>query len=158
MTAYNDFDEAIAGLKYGESSDVESFVSKETAGIAFGLPLFGYEGNDNDVFRYRNNQSAMAFDADFIALNSIILTVDGTAVTAVVFSVDHDTTMALLVAQVEADITGASASSNTIGDNRTITIVIEDDDDRVVTEAITAGGSQATGTETVSSSQVFKGG
>lgn len=157
MPAYGDNDQAFAGLPYGTDKDVRSFVSKEINGIDFGLPVFGYEGNDNDVFGYHKNVSAMDFDGDFVTGNSIILTVDGVAVTAVPFDTDHDTTMINLIAQVEADIAGASAVSNTGGDNNEITITIEDGVDRVVTEAITGGAGQVTGTETVSSSQIFKG-
>lgn len=157
MPAYGDNDQAFAGLPYGTNKDVRSFVSKEINGIDFGLPLFGYEGNDNDVYRYHNNVSAMDFDGDFVTGNSIILTVDGVAVTAVPFNGTHAQTMLDLIAQVEADIAGASASSNTGGDNNEITITIEDGIDRVVTEAITGGAGQVTGTETVSSSQVFEG-
>ena len=156
MPAYGDNDQAIAGLTYGKDKEVRSLVSKQITGINFGLPVFGYEGNDNDVFGFHNNVSAMDFDGDFVTGNSIILTVDGVAVTAVPFNADHDTTMADLITQVEADIAGASAVSNTGGDNNTITITIEDGIDRVVTEAITGGAGQVTGTETVSSSQIFK--
>ena len=44
------------------------------------------------------------FDADFVTLNEIVVTVNGTAVTMVPFNTDHDTTMDDLVTQIEADI------------------------------------------------------
>lgn len=153
MTAYNDFDQAIAGLKYGEDSDVESFVSKEINGIAFGLPLFGYEGNDNDVFRYHQNISATTFDGDFTAGDVITLTVDGVELTPVTWATSHAATLAALVLVVEAEVAGSIVT----GVTRTITIEVEDGVNRSVTETVT-GGTAATGVEVLSSGMIFKGG
>jgi hypothetical protein len=157
MTAYNTMDAKIVGLKYGTDSTVKSMRVADDNNIPYGIPVFGYVGNDNDAFRYHNNSGIITFDADFEASNSIVITVDGTAVTAVVYATSHDATMLALIAQIEADITGASASSNTGGNNRVLTITIEDANERVVSEAITGGGSQPTGTVTVASTMVFKG-
>lgn len=153
MSQYGDFDQAIAGLKYGEDSDVKSFVSKQIAGIAFGLPLFGYEGNDNDVFAFRQNISAMTFDGDFTAGDVITLTVDGVALTPVTYAASHAATLAALVVVVEAEVTGSTAT----GVTRTITIEVEDGVNRAVTETV-VGGTEATGTEVLSSGMIFKGG
>lgn len=153
MTAYNDFDQAIAGLKYGEDSDVESFVSKEINGIDFGLPLFGYEGNDNDVYRYHQNISATTFDGDFTGADVITLTVDGVELTPVTYATSHAATLAALVVVVEAEVEGSIVT----GVTRTITIEVEDGVNRSVTETV-VGGTEATGTEVLSSGMIFKGG
>ena len=153
MTQYGDFDQAIAGLKYGEDSDVESFVSKEINGIDFGLPLFGYEGNDNDVFAYHQNISAMTFDGDFTAGDVITLTVDGVELTPVTYATSHAATLAALVVVVEAEVTGSTVT----GVTRTITIEVEDGVNRSVTETVTGGGNP-TGSEVLSSGMIFKGG
>ena len=81
MSAYNDMTESIACLKHGLDSRVKSLCVKETNGIEYGYPVFGYAGNESDVYLYHNNVGAMAFDADFVASNSIVLTVNGTATT-----------------------------------------------------------------------------
>ena len=157
MSAYGTLDQAFPGLKYGLESRVASKTVKETNGIDFGMPLFGYEGNDNDVYLFKNDSSQTVFDADFVTSNSIVATVNGTAVTAVPFDTDHDTTMTNLKTQIEADITGATATlTDTGGDNRTIVIDI-DGVDVVVTWSVTGGASQAGDTVTVDSRQIFVG-
>lgn len=158
MSAYGNIDSKMAGLKQGFDSRVESKRAYETDGLLYGYPAFGYEGNDKDAFLYHNNRAQIVWDADFVTGNSIVVTVDGTAVTAVPFNSTQAQTITDLVAQIEADITGASAEATDVsGDNRTITITIEDDDDRVVTEAVTGGASQASGTITYDSTQIFLG-
>jgi len=157
MPQYANIDPKIAGLKQGLDSRVESKIVAELLGIDFGLPVFGNEGVDDLIYLYHNDRSQLAFDADFVTANSIVITVNGTAVTAVPFNTDHDTTMNDVIAQIEADITGSSVALDaTDGTNRTIFIDINGVE-VIVTEAITGGGSQATGTATISSRQVFKG-
>lgn len=158
MPEYQNIDPKIAGLKQGLGSRVRSLNVKEIAGIAFGLPVFGYEGNENDIFKYHNNQAQIVWDADFVTSNLIDIVVDGVAVTQVPFNTDQATTIQDVCDQIEADITGAvCVRTDTGGDDRTITITIEDGVDRVVTEVVTAGASQATGTITVASTQIFVG-
>jgi len=157
MSAYNTLDKAFPGLKYGIDSRVVSRAVKEANGLDFGRPVFGYAGNEKDIYNYHQDRSQTVFDADFVASNSIVATVNGTAVTAVVFDTDQATTITALAAQIEADIAGATATlTDTGGDNRTIVIDI-DGVDVVVTWAITGGASQAGDTVTVSSRQVFIG-
>ena len=153
MSAYNDIETKIAGQKQStDSGQVFSKRSAQITGIPYGMPVWGYAGNADDVYLYRDNISTMTFDGDFSAGDVISITVDGTAVTPITFAGDHDTTMAALVAQIEADITGANAT----GVARVLTIEIEDGINRVVTETV-IGGGEATGTETVSSGMIFKG-
>lgn len=158
MSAYNTLDKGVAGLKSGLDSRVKSMVVKEENGIDYGYPVFGYLADASSAYRYHNNRAKVAFDADFVASNSIVITVDGTAVTAVVYATSHAATMTALLAQIEADITGATCTLDSTDVNgRTFFIEIQDDGDRVVSEAITGGGSQATGTITYDTTMIFQG-
>jgi hypothetical protein len=157
MTAYNDITPKVAGLKQALGSRVLSKTVKETSGIEYGYPVFGYEGNDTDCFLFHNNVGVILFDADFVASNSIVITVDGTAVTAVPFNTSHTQTMTDLKEQIQADIAGATVTLTDATNNRELTITIEDDAERVVAEAVTGGASQPSGTISYSSSQVFLG-
>lgn len=162
MSAYDTIDAPVAGMIEGTQSRIISKRIGDSAGIPFGIPVFGYIGDsglgtarDDNVHRYKNDSGIITFDADFEASNSIIITVNGTAVTAVVFDTDHDTTMALVVAQIEAEITGCNATSSGVN-NRILTIDI-DGTEMTVAEAITGGGSQPTGTVTYTTRMVFIG-
>ncbi len=158
MGAYNNIDPAIAGLLDGLDHDTISRCTKETAGIAYGLPVFMYAGNDVGAYAYHNNRSYVIFDADFVTGNSIDVTVDGEAVTTVPWNSTHDDTMTDLKNQIETDITGATVTLvGTGGNNRDFYITIEDDGDRVVTAVVTGGASQAVATITYDSTMVFKG-
>jgi hypothetical protein len=157
MTQYNDPTAKIAGFKQSIDSDDKTRQVAETAGIPYGLPVFSYAGDELKVYRYHQNVGVITFDIDFVASNSIVITVDGTAVTAVVYATSHDNTMDLLKAQIEADIAGATVTLTDATNNRELTITIEDDNDRVVAEAVTGGASQPTGTITYSSSMIFDG-
>jgi len=157
MPEYGNIDPSFPGLKHGLDSRVESKRVADAAGLNFGYPVFGYVGNEKDVFTYKQDQSQTVFDADFVTLNNIVATVNGVAVTAVVFDTDHDTTMTNLKEQILADIPGATVTlTDVAGDNRTIVIQI-DGVNVVVTWAVTLGASQAGDTVTVSSTMVFKG-
>lgn len=155
MTAYGNPNKSKAGLKQGLlNGRITSQLVKETGGIDFGLPVFGYVGVDNKVYGFHNNVATILWDADFVSLNSIVVTVDGTAVTAVVFDTDQATTIAAVAAQIETDIAGATA---TVTGVREITITLKDGIDRVVSAVVTLGASQAGSTYTYSSSMIFKG-
>jgi hypothetical protein len=155
MGEYNNMDAAVAGLKYGLDGQTESWCAKEN--ISFGDAIFGYSGDEQNGYLYHLDTSQTVFDADFVSLNNIVATVNGVAVTAVVFDTDQATTMDNLKAQIEADIAGAVVTlTDTGGANRTIVIHIPGVD-VVVTWAVTLGASQAGDTVTVSSAQVFVG-
>lgn len=158
MGAYEDIDPKIAGQSQELPNRVISKRCAENAGIGFGYPLFGYVGNDEDVFLYHKNQATVLFDGDLVTDNDIDITVDGVAVTTVPFNGTHNQTMDDIVTQIEADIEGAVVELTDIGgDNRTFTINIEDDVDRLVTAVVTGGGGQAGATITYQSTQILKG-
>lgn len=159
MSAYGDMDQAVAGLKFGLDSRVESWAVQDEEGIPFGLAVFGYQGDGNKAYRYHNDRATMVFDADFVASNSIVLTitVDGVAdaLSPVVFATDQATTMGLLITALTA--AGYTAQRTDIaGDDRTIELIVKGEDP-LFEEAVTGGASQPTGTVTYDSSQVLAG-
>lgn len=155
MPEYGNMNQAFAGLRYGiMDGDVETRIAQEEVG--FGLPVFGYEGEIETGYKYYADVAKVVFDADFVASNSIIITVNGTPSTATVFDTDQETTLAALVANVAALAGVECVADDSDVDGRTI-LVRTKGATAVVTEAITGGASQATGTITTGSGQVFLG-
>lgn len=166
MGAYGNINRAFAGLK----AEHYQFDEKVRSGhavdaIDFGKPVFGYQGDEENLYNYYLDTAKLVFDADFVSLNSIIITVNGVDTDPVVFDTDHDTTAALVVAAIEAleitDNNGNTINPDCILDpadanNRTF-YIRGVGVDVTVAEAITLGASQATGTITYQSDQVFRG-
>lgn len=136
---------AYRGMKANAEFDkVESLQAFEAIGL--GLGIVKRDGYDDQVRLPKYNQGTLTFDADLVTSNSIVLTVNGDALTAVPFNSDHDTTMDDLVTALEADDDVASATLTDATDNRQITVLAVDGLDMVVSAAVTGGGGQATGT------------
>lgn len=144
MAQYGDMDQKIAGLKYGiaESRD-ESWVVADAEGIPFGYPVFGYRGDPNNAYRFHNDQDTVVFDDDFVTGNNIDGSVNGDAITQVPFDTDQDTTIANLVAAIQAlDADYIVELTDTGGNNRTIRIVTPGET-AVSAFTVTGGASQA---------------
>jgi len=156
MAEYGEMEVAISGLKYGLGGKVESFSCKESDGISFGMPVFGYVGDASSAYRYSNDVGKLAFDADFEASNVITITVNGIAAGDVTFTGTHDATSDLVVAAVAALSGVECVLDSTDATNKTFLIRTKGET-AVVTEAITGGSGQATGTVTAHSGQVFVG-
>lgn len=166
MSQYGNIDRAFAGMKaehYQYPEILKSGVAVDE--INFGKPVFSYLGDSEKCYNYYNDTCSLLFDADFVTSNSIVITVNGEATSAVAFTTDHDTTAALVVTAIKAleieDNNGNTINPDCILDasdtnNRTF-LIRGVGVDLVVSEAITGGGSQATGTPTYSSDQVFRG-
>lgn len=157
MSAYDYIDQASAGLLYGLDNNVEGgWACKPSAGIEFGYPVFGYAGDGKDLYSFKKDVGKIVFDADFVASNSIVITVNGVDTAAVVFDTDHDTTMNLVLAAINA-LTGVEAVLDaTDTDNRTFYILVKGET-AVVSEAVTGGAGQASGTITYTTGQIFIG-
>lgn len=156
MGAYDEMDVAKAGYLVGIDHDIDTGCAKQAAGIEFGYPVFGYLGDSVSVYSFKKDVSKLVFDADFVSLNSIVVTVNGVASSAVVFATDHDTTAALVVAALNA-MTGVEAVLDTADtDNRTF--LIRTKGIACVSSAVvTLGASQATATPTATTGMVFLG-
>lgn len=126
----------------------ESMIALEALPIGRGAIVVGNHPDQAQL--PEANVSTLVFDADFVASNSIVITVNGEATAAVVYATSHDNTMNLVLAAIRGLSTVASATlDSTDSDNRTFIIKVIDAP-AVVTEAITGGSSQATGTATKS--------
>jgi len=158
MSAYDYIDTARAGLLSDLDNQIEGgWAAKPAAGIEFGYPVFGYVGDKVSAYTYFGNDvSKLVFDADFVASNSIVITVNTVSAGAVVYATSHDNTMDLVLAALNA-MTGVEAVLDaTDTDNRTFFILTKGVT-CVVTEAVTGGASQPDGTITQESGQVYLG-
>jgi len=89
--------------------------------------------------------SRVVFSTDFITGNTIDFTINGTAVTQVTFTTDHDTTMAAIVSQIESDVANSSVTlSDVAGDNRTLDITVDGYPAETVAITLGGGASQPT--------------
>ena len=157
MSAYDKPTTKIAGFSQSIRSNDKTRQVAEVSGIPYGMPVFVYPGNDLSAYTYHDNVATVTYTGDFVSLNVINMTVNDVAIAPVTFDTTHDATMILLLAAIEAAITGATATSNTGGSNNVVTITIEDGVDRVVTSVVTLGGGQVTATAAYTSTMVFDG-
>jgi len=147
-------------MKYGvDYQVVETWKAGEA--INFGYPVFGYAGDDDSegnfgtAWKYHLDTSVVTFDADFDASDTVTVTVNGVEGDTVTYATDHDTTMDLIVASIEAIAPTATVTLTDQSDNRKISIFIPGTD--VVATYAIAGGSTVGDDVAVSSSQVFLG-
>lgn len=97
-------------------------------------------------------QNVIDFNIDFVALNSIVATVDTVALTPVVFAVDQATTIAALAAMIG---TAANVTSSTVTGARQITVVFANGASHVVNSVVTTlGATQPVATISSSSSSL----
>ena len=153
MSAYNDMDTAVLGLKYGIDSDVETM--RAVAAVNFGAPVFAYAGNDVNAYNAAMGDMTIALDGDLVASNVYTITINGTA-TAVTYATSHLNTMNLMKAALEAAFSGMTV---TVGgaSNRTLTIQQKGANFDTVTAVVTLGAGQAAATITKSTAEIFHG-
>lgn len=160
MSAYNDMDVAVAGLLADSGNRrVESWAAAEQ--IAFGAPLFAYQGGDSEsekkVYNLKSDVAKIVWDADFVTSNTIDLKVNGTSITQVTFATDHDTTITAVRDAITA-LSGVEAALDPDdSNNRTIYVRTEGTDCAVTEVTVASGASQASETITAQTSQVFVG-
>lgn len=148
-----DFPVAFAGLKADAGFDrIESFAAEGAVG--FGLGVVNGESADQVKIPIQN-KSILSIDADLIASNSTIVTVNGNATTATVYATSHEATMAAIAAKV-AVLTGV-ASATYSGTGRDITIIGENGIEIDASAVTTLGASQGTWTQAQSSNDTVRG-
>jgi len=156
MSAYNKLDPAIAGLKYGSMQSGEKIVTYKAAEqINFGVPVFGYSGDNINVYNAKRDTAVSLLDADLVTSNVYTLTINGTDV-ATTFDTDHDTTMDAVKANIETAFPSATVTLTDATNNREVTI-FQAGTNFTVTGVVTLGGSQAGVTVTYTTAQVFLG-
>lgn len=155
MAAYDYIDEAVAGLLYGLDNQIEGgWAAKEE--IEFGRPVFGYAGDEKSLYNFYNDVGKIVWDADFITGNLIDITVNTVSVAQVPFNTDHDTTMDDIVSAVSA-LSGVECILDPDDvNNRTIYVRVKGVT-AALTEDVTGGASQASGTITYTTGQTYVG-
>lgn len=144
---------SFAGLKVDSMEDhVESFAA--AGDIEFGYPVGSEPGDTHYVAMVTKDNCSLLFDADFVTGNLINGTVNGVAWAEVAFDTDQATTAAALVAAINA-LDGVTCVQG--GTNRTFLIEMDDSSTITVTSVVTGGASQAVGTPTYSSDNIFRG-
>lgn len=161
MGAYNNLDPAIAGLILGINGrkQIDTFVAQEQ--IEFGAPVMGYEGEDNKGYNIKQDKATITLDADLVSLNVITttITIDGVAQSpiATTFTTDHDNTMDLHKAAIEAAISGISVTLTDATDNRQFTLLHKGHNINTIVSVVTLGASQAGVTIAYTNGQIFLG-
>lgn len=148
--------EAFAGLKADTRFDeVETFAAG--AAIPFGRGVSAEAGNTSTVVIPKKDSAKIVFSAVFITGNKINGKVNTVAFDEVTFADDHATTVAALVAAIDA-LAGVTAVLDST-DSTSKTILVESDGAEITIAdlAVTAGTSQATATVTYSGDNVFRG-
>jgi len=113
------------------------------AEIAIGRGVAKVVGEDYAVRLPAQNQSVVVLDADLVTSNSIAVSVNGVALTPIVFAVDHDTTMLAIATAIalQPNIDTAVVSD---ANNRTITVIADQGQVATVDSfVVTLGASQA---------------
>jgi hypothetical protein len=153
MPAYGKIDRGYAGLIINGEDFVDgTLVVGDTAGIAFGAPVFQASGIDGLAFNAKADVLKFVLSAAFVTSNVIAGTVNGTAY-SVSFTTDDATTFAALVTALNAlSLTTASGNYAT----RTITITTSGTT-ASASGTVTGGASRATVTVTTSSSAALRG-
>lgn len=145
----------IAGmLADAGSNDV---LSRAASGaVPIGVGLARHQATPDSKTRVpKKNYATLAFSADLVTSNSIVVTLNGTALAAVPFATDHLTTMNNIAAAIDAV---ASIGPVTVGgaSNRSI-FITGVDIDVTVSAVVTGGASQATASSTYATADVFQG-
>ena len=156
MGAYTNIDAKVIGSIQGVDYNIEG-ANVAKAAIQFGEAVMGYVGDEQGRYPFKNDTAKFVLSADLVTLNVVDMDVNGVSMASVTFDTDHDTTMDLIVAALNA-ITGVEAVLDTDdGDNRTILIRTKGADAAITNQAVTLGASQATITVTYTTAQVLMG-
>lgn len=152
MTAYNDMNPGVAGLIQSRAPKVASGIAQES--MTAGLPVFGYTGSGEKVWKLKADVSSILFSADLSASNSTVITVNGDASAAVVYATSHTATMDAIVNAIKA-LAGVEAVRDS---SNARTILIRTKGATITASGAVTGGSAVTVTPTNGLfGQVFKG-
>jgi hypothetical protein len=153
MPAYGKLDRGFPGLLInGEDFIDGTVVVADTAGIAFGAPVFVAKGVDDQGFNAKADSLSFVLSAAFVTSNTIAGTVNGTAY-SVAFATDDATTFANLVVALNL-LPNTVAAGNFA--TRTITITNKAAS-ASASGTVTGGASQATVTVTTSAAVLLLG-
>ena len=123
--------------------------------IGFGKAVVKGITGGVDVKNIYKSKVSVTYSADFVASNSIPMTVNGVAITPVVYATSHAATFAALIATIDA-LPGISCVAGT---GREIIITVDNAASNIAVSdyAVTGGASQPTLTIAYTSVDVFEG-
>lgn len=160
MPAYDNLNQAFPGLLFGLNARRKIETWKAAEEIGFGIPIFGYEGDELNGYMAKQDVGIITLDADLVTDNVITttFTIDGVAQTpvATTFDTDHDTTMDNHKDDLEAAITNLEVTLTDGTNNRQFTCFLKGKNVQVAS-VVTLGASQAGITITYNNNQVFLG-
>lgn len=155
ITKYqNYFDKSVAGqVATTEISNIKTRSAQDI--ILFGRGVVQGTSAGNNVRNVKQSKASITYSADFVASNSIPMTINGLSITPVVFATSHAATFAALIAAIDG-LTGISAVAGT---GREIIITVDGASDNITLSntTVTGGASQPTTTIVYSSLGVFEG-
>jgi len=139
MAAYDYMNVAVAGMGVGiaDARTVDCPTAQEE--IEFGRPTFGYIG-ENTAYNFKKDVGIGLYSADFVTSNSIAFSVNGVAITPVVFATDHATTMTALINAVTA-LDGVEASLDAADTNGRTILVRVKGETALITSVVTLGST-----------------
>lgn len=150
----NELDVAINGqIANLQDSNIKTRNAQQA--IGFGKAVVVGTVGGTDVKNIFKNKVSVTYSADFIASNSMPMTVNGLAITPVVYATSHAATFAALIAAIDA-LAGVSAVAGT---GREILITVDDAASNITVSdyAVTGGVTQPTLTIAYTSTGVFEG-
>lgn len=150
----NELDVAINGQIANLQDSVIKTRNAQQA-IGFGKAVVKGTTGGTDVKNIFKDKVSVTYSADFVASNSIPMTVNGVAITPVVYATSHAATFAALIAAIDA-LSGVSCVAGT---GREILITIDDAASNITVSdyAVTGGSGQPTLTIAYTSTAVFEG-
>jgi len=158
MGAYNDMAPGVAGLLVSSEKEVDTGIAQEA--MTPGVPVFSYNGQGNKVWKYKSDVTKLVFSGDLGASNSTVITINGTAATAVVYATSHAATMAAILVQIKAVTIGGYLVDAVLdtADTNNRTILVRTKGVACVASGAVTGGSAVTITATTGLvGSVFRG-
>jgi hypothetical protein len=155
LTKYqNELDQAIAG-QIATLEDWNIKTRNAEQAIGFGKAVVAGATPGLDVKNIFKSKASVTYSVDFVASNSIPITVNGVAITPVVYATSHAATFAALIAAINA-LDGVSAVAGT---GREILITVDGASENITISdtTVTGGAGQPTVTTVYTSVDIFEG-
>jgi hypothetical protein len=98
---YGSMKKALAGLKYGLDSEVESIAAGEN--MYPGDPVFGFVGDDKMGYGAHASSVSMTADEDLVTGNAVAMTINGVSLTPIDFVTSSEQTIREIIDAINLD-------------------------------------------------------